>query len=44
MVRQVQALSAKPADLSLIPKSHMVEEENRPPQIVLLSPHTYTYT
>lgn len=35
MFQGVKVLQAKPGDLSLIPKSHMVEGENQPLQVVL---------
>lgn len=39
MVQQVKALTAKPGDLNLIPRKHMVEEENRLPQAVSWPTH-----
>lgn len=35
MAQWISVLAAKPDDLILIPSTHMVERENRPPQISL---------
>lgn len=40
MAQQVKA-TAKPYDLSLVPRSHIVDGENRLPQVAFLYSHTF---
>lgn len=40
MVQQVKILVTKPHDLILVPRTHVVEEENRFPQVLSQS-HAY---